>query len=253
MLQAGKPIAIWGWATPGTEVKVAFVGRDPNHSDTLIAMSDKSGKWSGLLPVLKAGTTGELEISSDQDGRKTLHDIVVGEVWLGGGQSNMVYDVAGKKGGDPNNPGEVAEVTRNVAIAQKEAVAARQPIRYFAVTSSGADQPADDVKGTWVQADSTNVKNFSAVAWNFAVALQAKLHVPVGLVVSCVGGTPVEAWTQKETLESTAAGAAVMERHKRALAAVAPEAIAKHDAEEKAWRSANPSPEVAVEECGQPA
>jgi sialate O-acetylesterase len=244
MLQAGKPIAIWGWATPSAEVKVAFVSGDPNHSDTFIATSDKSGKWSGLLPALKAGSVGELQIGSDKDGRTTLHDIVVGEVWLGGGQSNMVYDVAGKKGGNPNDPEEVAEVARNVVIAQKEADTAKQAIRYFAVASSGADQPADDVKGAWVQADSTNVTNFSAVAWNFAVALQNKLHVPIGLVVSCVGGTPVESWMSKETLESTKAGAAVMDRHTQALAAVTPEAIAKHDAEQKTWRAANPTPDL---------
>ena len=244
MLQAGKPVAIWGWATPGAQVKVAFVGRDPSHSDTFIATADKSGKWSGRLPALKAGTAGQLQISSDQDGRKTVNDVLAGEAWLGGGQSNMVYDIAGKNGGDPTNPEEVAEIAQNVLIAQREADAAQPPIRYFAVASKGAGEPADDVNGKWVLADSGNVKTFSAVAWNFAIALQNKLHVPIGLVVSCVGGTPVESWMSKEALESTSAGAAVLDRHNQALAAVTPEAIAKHDAGQQAWEAANPTPEL---------
>jgi len=244
MLQAGKPIAIWGWATPGAQLTVFFASHDSSRLVAFRATADASGKWSGRMPAMKSGTAGQLQINSDKDGSKMVEDILVGEVWLAGGQSNMVYDLAGKRGGDRNNPEEVAEIAQNIVIAQKEADAAKPPIRYFEVTSKGADQPEDDVKGTWVLADSSNVQSFSAVAWNFAVALQNKLHVPIGLVVSCVGGTPVELWMSKEALESTVAGAAVLDRHHQALAAVTPESIAKHKAEQKAWEAANPTPDL---------
>lgn len=242
MMQAGKPVAIWGWATPGAKVKVTLVGNESGPANAFTATSDASGKWSGQLPAMKAGMSGLLQISSDKDAPKTINDLLVGEVWLCGGQSNMDYRVSGKGGSgglDLGNPEEVAETARNLAIAQKEADAAKPPIRYFNVTSNGADQPADDVQGSWVLGDSKNVGTFSAVAWNFAVAVQSKAHLPVGLIVSCKGGTPVEAWMSKEALNANPAGAAVLDRHNKKLAEMTPQKVAQLEADMKAWVASN--------------
>jgi sialate O-acetylesterase len=244
MLQAGKPVAIWGWSAPGAKVHVSFTATGARYQNDFTAVADASGRWSGVLRPLLSGTVGQLEIESDKDASKTVSDLLAGEVWLGGGQSNMVYTIAGNSGKDPTNPVEMAEIARNIADAQKEAGIIKGSIRYFKVTSSGADEPADDVTGQWVLASPGNVKDFSAVAWNFAVALQDKLHQPVGLIVSCVGGTPVESWMSRQTLESTSAGAAVEGRHNARVAASTPEVIARQEAAMKAWQAANPTPEL---------
>ena len=243
MLQADKPITIWGWAEPGAQVKVAFLVSDGSSLGDFSATADGSGKWSGQLPKQKDGTVGSLKITTDKGGNKTVSDVLIGEVWLGGGQSNMYYTIEGFYGADPNNPQEVAEVKQNILNAQAEADAAQPPIRYFRVTSSGADQPMDDVKGQWVLGSSKNVAKFSAVAWNFAVTLQNRAHVPVGLIISSVGGTPIQAWMSKETLAATSVGAEVMQHHQQALDLAKPEK-AKYEAELKAWTDANPTPDL---------
>ena len=244
MIQADKPVAIWGWATPGATVKVAFEGNGSSPANSFQAVSDANGKWSGQLPAMKAGTAGQLQIDSDKDASKTINDVLVGEVWLGGGQSNMDYRISGLGGSgglDATNPEEVAQTAQNLALAQKEADAATPPIRCFDVTSPGADQPVDDVKGSWVLADSKNVGTLSAVAWNFAVTVQNKTHLPVGLIVSCQGGTPVEAWMSQETLEAIPAGVAVLDRNNKKLAEMTPEKVAQLEADMKAWVATNPS------------
>ena len=241
VFQADKPVVIWGWADPGAKIKVAFINEDGTAASEFSATADAKGKWFGKLHALKSGQIGQLKVTTDKGEEKTVSDILVGEVWLGGGQSNMTYDIGGTKGGFPE---EAAEIANNVAIAQREANAAKPPIRYFSVAKNSPAQPVDDVKGNWVLGDSKNVSNFSAVAWNFAVALQNKLHTPIGLIASCVGGTPAEAWMSKETIEATSVGAAVFARHTKNLAGLTPEKIRKHIAALNAWHTANPTGEL---------
>jgi sialate O-acetylesterase len=238
MLQAGKPIAVWGWAAPGAHVSVTF------NQASFTAIANAAGKWQGHLPAQKDGAAGALTVRSDKDpAALTVSDVLIGEVWLGGGQSNMVYALDGNSGIDRSNPEEVAEVNANVAAAKLEAAAEKPPIRYFLVTSGPSETPKDDVEGKWLLADATNVAHVSAVAWNFAVAIADKTHLPVGLVISCVGGTPVQSWMSKETLLSTSVGAAVLKRHADDLAATTPAVIAKADAEMKAWEATHTTPE----------
>jgi sialate O-acetylesterase len=242
MLQADKPAAVWGWAEPGAQVKVTFTGSSVSPAPEFDATADATGRWSGKLPALKSGTAGQIQVTSDKGSQKTVNDVLVGEVWLGSGQSNMAYQVDGGLGADPTNPAEVAEIAQNVANAKAEADAAQPPIRFFSVEQVHAQQPQDDVKGEWILVSSSTVSNLSSVAWNFAVILQGKLHMPVGMIVSSVGGTPVEAWMSKQALDATSVGAAVEERNRKALAASTPEAIAKYNTDMKAWMAANPTP-----------
>ena len=243
VLQADKAVAVWGWAEPGSQVKVEWLPPDVSPINNFTATADANGKWSGRLKALRAGTTGSLHISTDKGAQKMVNDVLVGEVWLGSGQSNMSYVIL--SGAYAPESGEVvAEVARNIEIAQKEADTARPPIRYFKVVSSGADQPTDDVKGQWVLGSAANVKTFSAVAWNFGVALQNQLHVPIGLIVSAVGGVPVESYMPRAALEATSVGKDVLDRSAKLLASVKLELIAKYQAETKAWDEANPTPEL---------
>jgi sialate O-acetylesterase len=94
MLQAGKPIVIWGWAEPNAQVKVAFVTVTDSSCD-FSATADAKGEWSGRLPAQKTGTAGRLDVTSDKGGSKTVNDVLIGEVWLGSGQSNIAYVVGG--------------------------------------------------------------------------------------------------------------------------------------------------------------
>jgi sialate O-acetylesterase len=242
MVQAGKSVAIWGWAAPGAQVTVKFTGGDPG--ETFTATADGTGKWTGTLPALKSGTAGTLAVSTDKGETKTVKDVLAGEVWLCGGQSNMEYDIEGTGRVFTKDPAEVAEVAQNVATAKTEADGAQPPIRYFGVKATRSNTALDDVKGQWVLATSANVARISAVAWNFGIALQNKTHLPIGLVVSCVGNTPVEVWMSRPTLESTSVGATVLARAKVEEDAMTPEKTAKYDADMAAWKTANPTPQL---------
>jgi len=244
MLQAGKPVSVWGWAEPGAHVKVVFKGRPPEFQASFTVLAGRDGKWFGHLPPLKSNTEGQLSVTTDRGGQKIVHNLVAGEVWLGGGQSNMEYDLAGTGRTDTGNPAEVGEVAQNVANAQREAGAAAPPIRLFKVAVVRSQEPKDDVKGSWIVVDAIQVPHVSAVAWNFAVALQKSLHAPVGLVVSCVGNTPVETWMSKRTLEATSVGRVVEERSAAELAGANPTEIAEYAARMSAWKAANPTPEM---------
>ena len=242
MFQADKPIAIWGWAEPRARVNVLFQsthGIKRGFTET----ADATGWWFGHLPAFKTGTIGQLSVTTDRGDDRVVKDILFGEVWLCGGQSNMEYDIAGTGRTDLKNLKEVAEVAANVATAKSEAEAAKPPIRYFNVLKRRASDPVDDVQGKWVIASAENVPHFSAVAWNFAVALENKLHLPIGLIVSSVGNTPIETWMSEETLEATSVGAGVFSRSRLELAAVTPEKIAKYQADLAAWETANPTPQ----------
>jgi sialate O-acetylesterase len=238
MLQADKPVAIWGWADPGAEVKVAF-SKDGDSSpvSNFSATADASGKWAGQLSALSAGTAGKLQISTEKGEQKTVNDLLIGEVWLGSGQSNMEYvlhfgmTLQGKPDAKPQAPEVQAQVLQNMEIATKEAEAAVPPVRYFKVGAIGSDQPTDDVKGSWELINSSNILGVSAVAWNFGIALQQKLHVPLGLIVAAKGSTPVESWMSRETLAGTSVGTAVLQRDDAARAAAPPEIRAKSPAE----------------------
>jgi len=247
VLQAGRPVAIWGWADSGDRVTVIFSDGASRRLGKFAAQADNEGKWSGFLPAMNAGTIGQLEVKTERGGLTTVRDVAVGEVWLGGGQSNMEYDIAGTGRVDRDDPAEVREVARNIARAKEEAAAAGPAIRYFKARARGKDEPADDVDGAWVLASPATVAKFSAVAWNFGVALREKLRVPIGLVVSCVGNTPIEAWMPARTLDATSAGAAIEERNRGALAAVTPQMLRDYAAALKAWLAANPTAELQFE------
>ncbi|MEX1119437.1 MAG: sialate O-acetylesterase [Terrimicrobiaceae bacterium] len=181
VLQREQPVPVWGKASPGEEVKVTF--RDSSAS----TKADTSGNWLAELPPLFVGDPGTLEIKSG-DTTLAFKDVLVGEVWICSGQSNMEWPL--KKA----NKGEA------------EIAAANAPqIRLLQIPNTYSPVPLDTFDAKWQVCSPETVADFSAVGYFFGRELLKELKVPVGLVSADWGGTPAEAWTPLETLKSNPA------------------------------------------------
>lgn len=216
VIQAGQAVPVWGDGEAGELVKVTLVDEKGAEKASASATADEKGGWRLKLPGLAPGLAGRLLVEGSKGSKKEIADVLVGEVWLAGGQSNMSYRV-GSTG--------VSEET--LAEASEEAKAAQGAIRYFMTDTVDAEEPQRDVAGKWVVAAPENVKKCSAVAWYFGVALQEKLKAPVGLIVSAYAGTPVEAWMPKEALDGTSVAAALRRRHETSMGKIPAQAEKK--------------------------
>jgi sialate O-acetylesterase len=230
VLQAGKETAFWGKATAGDKVTIQFLSASGDVQSKTEATVGDNARWSAKLPALPAGAAGKVQLTSAQSGEKVIQDVLVGEVWLGCGQSNMAMPVRGSS---------------ELEDALQAADASRSQIRFFLTDKVRADRPLDDVAGLWVVASRESVGACSAVAWNFARSINETLHVPVGLVVSAYGGTPVQAWISRETLDATNASKLVWQWHREQLDA-RPEQEVVYARKLKEWEEANPSQELKV-------
>jgi sialate O-acetylesterase len=182
VLQAQQPVPIWGWATPGQAVTVSFAGQEKR------AIADSSGRWSVQLDALAVSAKpAELKVSGEA--QRVFTDVLVGEVWLCSGQSNMEKPLGEKSGQKP---------TFN---ATEEIAAANYPlIRFFKVTKARASTPARDLTGEWVACSPEAIDRikFSAAGYFFGRKIHQELGVPVGLIDSTWGGTRIEVWTAPE-------------------------------------------------------
>nr|WP_294948321.1 sialate O-acetylesterase [uncultured Mucilaginibacter sp.] len=172
VLQRDTEIKIWGWGSPAEPVKVKFNGR------TLKSLVGNDGKWAFIFPKMKAGGPYQMEILGSN--HILLKDILIGDVWFCSGQSNMTIKMERVKEKYP-----------------EEITTADFPfIRYFFVaTNSDAVSVHDDyLPGHWVPTTQKNILDIGAVAYFFAKQLYTKYHVPIGLINSSVGGTPIQAW-----------------------------------------------------------
>ncbi|MDZ7374368.1 MAG: hypothetical protein ONB23_10415 [candidate division KSB1 bacterium] len=182
VLQRQVPLRIWGWGTPGRTVTVTLAGQ---RAKTRVA---PDGSWSVTLKPLEAGGPHQAVVT---DGLDTLRweNVLVGEVWLCSGQSNMEMPLAGWPPRD------------TLLNSAEEIRAAHFPsIRLFKVPRKVAAEPQPDCSGQWVPCEPEAAANFSAAAYFFGRELYRKLNVPIGLVESTWGGTPAEAWTSREAL-----------------------------------------------------
>lgn len=233
VIQANQDTDWWGWADAGEKIVVTYKDASGTRISTAHTAVSKDGRWMLKLPKMAAGISGAVEVKEGENNTRTLQDVITGEVWLGAGQSNMEFTV-----GAGNVPPEI------VNQAQEEAGAAKSNIRFFQVTKMGADEPQKDVQGAWVVIAPENVRQVSSVAWNFAQALNVDLKTPVGMIVAAWGGTPVEAWIPRDTLDATSVGAAVWKRHQELIAKFTPEEVKRLQAQMKEWNEANPTPEL---------
>ena len=170
VLQRGMPLKIWGFADKGEPVMVELAG-----SKATTPANDK-GEWVVTLPAMKAGGPHKLTLAGNN--KIALDDILVGEVWIGSGQSNMQWGVNGS-----NNAGA-------------EIAAAKYPnIRLFLVPNVLSGIPNSDVKADWKACAPSTIASFSAVLYYFGRHLHKELDIPIGLIASAWGGSLIEPWT----------------------------------------------------------
>ena len=184
VLQQQSNVAIWGWAKPSVKVKISTSWNKQNYSVT----ADKDGKWKTKVTTPSAGGPYEIELN---DGEKlVLTDILIGEVWFCGGQSNMEMPLKGFK----SQP----------IIGSNEAIlkSANKNIRLYTVPRSSITTRQDNSKpSVWKLAEPESVANFSATAYYFGKLLSEMLNVPVGLINDSYGGSSIEAWMSPEDLK----------------------------------------------------
>lgn len=176
VLQKSDNVPVWGKASPGEAVKVSV----DKASATAVAGSD--GKWNVRLNLSEAGP-GPFDLLVVSRNSLTVKDVMIGEVWLCGGQSNMEWPLRATGG-----------------AAQEIAQSANPLLRQFKVERAASADPIEEAKGKWVVATISSTPDFTAVGYYFAKALQRELGVPVGLVNDSVGGTVIEAWMSSEAL-----------------------------------------------------
>jgi sialate O-acetylesterase len=177
ILQRDRKVAVWGTTDKPEPVTVKF-------ADQTVTATPEGGKWRAELAPLAASAEPRDLVVTQGDQTLTRTNVVVGDVWLCGGQSNMQWEVhqcAGAK--------EAMETARNPRI------------RLFTVPRGGAGEPRADVGGNWSEALPESVRTFSAVGYYFGRDLQNAIGVPVGLISSNVGGTTAERWMSKEALD----------------------------------------------------
>ena len=176
ILQRDIKIKIWGWATKDEKINLKF------NNKTYKTKTGSDGKWSVSLAPMKAGGPYTMDISGSN--KITLKDILIGDVWICSGQSNMVHQM----------------ILHSVRYANEVASANNPEIRHFWIpTMTDLQGPRDDLPtGYWKSANPKDVLDFSAIAYFFAEKIYEKYHVPIGLINASVGGTPIEAWISED-------------------------------------------------------
>jgi len=222
VVQREVAVPIWGWAPPETEVRVGIAEK------VKTAKADAEGRWRIDLDPQPAG--GPVTITVDGGGKTIiLSDVLVGEVWICSGQSNMWWPLE-----------------RTADAAAQIAKADHPKLRLFTVAQSRS--PRDlrtDCEGQWAVCTPKTARRFSAVAYYFGRGLHTELDVPVGLINSSWGGTPVESWTSRPALAATKAGAATVAKWERWATEFDPDrAAAKNKRKLADWEAAKATAEA---------
>ena len=227
VLQRQKPINVWGWAEPGEKVTVKLGDKEAS------ADADKDGKWSLQLPAMEAGGPVELTAvgSKSPDKAVNVKNLLIGEVWICSGQSNMEWTVGGAKN------------------AKEEIAAANFPKMRFVkmphsapwtpqAVATGPGNPSPEVKLRWAEVSPASAAGCTAVGFFFGRKLHQDLDVPIGLIDSSWGGTLCEAWTSLDALAATPElrdmAEAQAERAKRG-----PDAVKKFETAKALWDKEN--------------
>lgn len=242
VLQRDLPATVWGSAEPGEKVTVEVAKQMQR------AVADKAGTWRVTFQPLSPGEPLKIAIRASSGSLITLENVLVGDVWLCSGQSNMEFRVG-----------------RSATSRQAIENANIPSIRIFKVATAKADTPQTDCKGSWETSSPRSIPDFSAVAFFFGRKLNEELKVPIGLIQSTRGGTRIESWTSRRAMEAQPDLKFVLDRERRMYAA-APADQRKFDAAMQQWdldaktaeqRKENPptrpTPDLSIQEYNYPA
>jgi len=192
VLQRGTKVRIWGNAKPGERVIVTFQNKSSRTS------ADAQGHWQTFIGPLNTSAPAELTIKGDN--LLTVKNVIVGDVWLCSGQSNMEWPLA-----------------NTIGAAETLAQANYPEIRMFRVEHHTSAEPLTDLEGRWVITTPDEAAHFSAVGYFFGKELHHRLKVPIGLINSSWGGTPAEAWTSHEALVASPELKPILDRYEKSL------------------------------------
>ena len=179
VLQQRSVITIWGWCEVDEKIKLKTSWDTATYTTT----GSTSAKWEMKINTPAAG--GPYQVTIDGNNKIILDDVLIGEVWICSGQSNMEMSMGW---GLPYNDEAAAATDKN--------------IRFFNIPRTAADYPQDDVRAEWVVCNPEDMKKFSTVAYFFGKSLRENLNVPVGLIEAAWGGTPAEAWTPADAINN---------------------------------------------------
>lgn len=214
VLQQELPVPVWGNAEPGAAVQVAFA--EQTHE----TKADENGEWMVVLDPLTANAEPQPLTVVSGERSVEIGDILIGEVWVGSGQSNMAWAVRGTL---------TADIT---AKAAEEG--AFESVRLFKVPVAGADEPQDTIRAEWMLPEKDNVLKFSATAFYFAAKLARDRSVPVGIIQSANGGTNAYSWINNETRDEDPA-ADTVRSYWAAMLKNYPENLKKYEAALAKW------------------
>lgn len=222
ILQRDKPMNVWGSGSPGERVRVQF------HGQSVETTTNASGRWQVVLSAEPASTEpSELVVAGTNTVR--VADVLVGDVWLCSGQSNMAF------------------VVSRGLNARVEIAAADDPlIRQFEVARVPNAEPQEDCQGSWQSASPETVANFTAVGYFFAREWRARTGVPVALVNAAVGGTPIESWMSAEALSRDPSAETIHARWEQAIEDY-PTMRSRYEVDLAAWEAAK----LAAENAGE--
>jgi sialate O-acetylesterase len=226
VLQRGARVPVWGWAEPGDEIVITIAGQ------TWLNTVYPDGTWHFKFDLREADAGPfEITISGAKSGQVVIRDVVIGEVWLASGQSNMEWTLE-----------------KSLGAAEEIANAGHHSIREFQVDLTSRATPQDDVPGRWRVASPETAARFSAVGFHFAKKLEQELKCPVGIIHSSWGGSRIEAWIAPDALNADEKKLAATDHQRSADIAAARAAYVQdyHAWEEKYGRQdpGSPRPEA---------
>ena len=188
VLQRDRPVRVWGWATPGEEVRVDVAGQK------WLALADADGTWKVMIDAMPAGGPHTLVVRGTNT--LTFENVMYGDVYVCSGQSNMQFTVREANDADE----EIAEANYS-------------NIRLFHVPQVPSESKSADVIASWDECSPESVAKFSAVAYYFGRSLNQETGVPIGLIHTSWGGTPVESWMSRQVLRTIPQTSALLDAH----------------------------------------
>ncbi|MBP6182126.1 sialate O-acetylesterase [Flavobacterium sp.] len=199
VLQRNTSINLWGWASPNEKISIQLEWQNT----PLETIADIDGNWK-VVAKTPDGSEKAYSITLEGKNKIMLHNILIGEVWLCSGQSNMFFPVGR----------EEKTWKTGVQNYEEEIKTANYPtIRLFTVATDASPKPLNDIKGNWQICSPNSIGKFSAVGYFFGRDLLQKLNIPIGLISSSWGGTKAEAWTSQQVLEDNPDFSPILERN----------------------------------------